>query len=357
MTPPQPICLLLLALVALILPACGGSDEPTVVLYCGVDQDQSRRFGDLFEQQSGIKLDYHGETEAMRSIGLPQRLMDERERPRADVYWSNEIMHMIKLARSGIIAPLPKGVADKFPEAWRDPNGRFISFGARARVFLVNKELLPDPKDWPTKVEDLLDPKYAAMGFTTSMAEPLTGTTYTHAVALLVRDEEKAKTFFKDVADAREKGTMKVVSSNGRVMRLVADKNEKVAFGLTDTDDSYIALTEKNPNLALVYPDGDADGIGTVLLPNTVGLVKGGPNPKEGARLVRWLVSPLVEEELAKSRSAQIPLRPGVPIPDDKRLKWRPGDDFKVMPVDWDEVGKNADTWRDWLVRLFKPAN
>ena len=49
--------------------------------------------------------------------------------------------------------------------------------------------------------------------------------------------------------------------------------------------------------------------------------------------------------------------RPGVPIPDDDHLKWRPGEDFKVMEIDWDEVGKNADTWRDWLVRLFKPAN
>ena len=348
---------LFLALLFLLLPACGGSDDAQVVLYCGVDQDQSRRLADLFEQQTGVSVDFHGETEAMRSIGLPQRIMDERERPRADVYWSNEIMHMVKLARSGVIAPLPKGVADKHPEAWRDPKGRFVSFGARARVFLVNKEHLPDPKDWPSKVSDLLDPKYAQMGFATSMAEPLTGTTYTHAVALLTRDEAAAKQFFQDVAAARQKGAMKVVSSNGRVMRLVAESNEKVCFGLTDTDDSFIALTEKNPNLAVIYPDGDKDGIGTVLLPNTAALVKGGPHPKEGARLLRWLASPVVEEELAHSRSAQIPLQPGVKIPEEPRMKWRPGEDFKVMPIDWNTVGENADTWRDWLVRLFKPAN
>ncbi len=356
MTTPR-LPLLLLTVLALGLTSCGSGDESKVVLYCGVDQDQSRRIGDLFQQQTGVAVDFHGETEAMRSIGLPQRLMDERERPRADVYWSNEIMHMVKLARSGVMAPLPKGVADNIPAVWRDPKGRFVSFGARARVFLVNKDLLPDPKDWPTKVTDLLDPKYATMGFATSMAEPLTGTTYTHAVALLTRDEEGAKQFFKDVAAAREKGTMKVVSSNGRVMRLVAETGEKVAFGLTDTDDSFIALTEKNPNLAVVYPDGHAEGIGTVLLPNTAALVKGGPNPKAGARLLRWLASPIVEEELAHSRSAQIPLQPDVKIPEDPRMKWNPGKDFKVMAIDWHEVGKNADTWRDWLVRLFKPAN
>ena len=351
------LCLLPCILLAAPLAGCGGDDGATVVLYCGVDQDQSRAFADRFRQETDIKVDYHGETEAFRSIGLPQRLMEERQRPRADVYWSNEIMHMEKLCRAGLMAPLPKGVAEAFPEAWRDPGGHYVAFGARARVFLINKELLPDEKDWPRKVEDLLDPKYAAMGYATSMAEPLTGTTYTHAVALLVRDEAKAKSFFEAVAAAREKGTMKVVSSNGRVMRAVADPDEKVCFGLTDTDDSYIALTEKNPNLAVVYPDGGEGEVGTVLLPNTIALVKGGPHPEAGAKLLRWMVSPSIEQQLAESRSAQIPLRPGVPVPAEPRLQWRPGEDFGVMAIDWQTVGENADTWRDWLTRLFKPAN
>lgn len=351
--------LLFCLLMALPLTACGGSDEAKVTLYCGVDQDQSRRIADLFRQQTGVAVDYHGETEAMRSVGLPKRIMEERGRPRADVYWSNEIMHMVHLCKSGVMAPLPTGVAEQFPGAWRDPGGKYVAFGARARVFLVNKELLPDPKDWPRKVEDLLDPKYAAMGYATSMAEPLTGTTYTHAVALLTGDEAGAKKFFQAVAAAREEGTMKVVSSNGRVMRTVADSSGKVCFGLTDTDDSYIALTEKDPkgNLVVVYPDSAEDGIGTVLIPNTAAIVKGGPHPEEAERLLRWLVSPIVEEELARSRSAQIPLRAGVPLPEEARLKWRPGADFKAMAIDWQAVGDNADRWRDWLTRLFKPAN
>ena len=62
-----------------------------------------------------------------------------------------------------------------------------MAFGARARVFLVNTELLPNREDYPSSLEDLLDPKYKAMGLVTCMARPLTGTTYTHAVALLTR--------------------------------------------------------------------------------------------------------------------------------------------------------------------------
>ncbi len=350
------LSLLLLAPLALVA-GCGSEDSSSVTLYCGVDQDQSRSIAKQFTQATSVAVDYHGETEAMRSVGLPKRLMGERQRPRADVYWSNEIMHMVHLCKSGVMAPLPKGLAEDFPKAWRDPNGRYIAFGARARVFLVNKELLPDPQDWPSKVEDLLDPKYAAMGFATSMAEPLTGTTYTHAVALLTRDEPGAKAFFERMAAAREKGTMKVVSSNGRVMRAVSDSAEKVCFGLTDTDDSYIALTEKNPNLVLVYPDDGEAGLGTLLIPNTAALVKGGPHPAEAERLLRWLVSASVEETLAASRSAQIPLREGVPTPDEKRMRWRPGTDFRAMEVDWQAVGENADRWRDWLTRVFKPVD
>ena len=37
-----------------------------------------------------------------------------------------------------------------------------------------------------------------------------------------------------------------------------------------------------------------------------------------------------IEADLALTRSAQIPLREGVDVPDEPRLKWVPGKDFKV---------------------------
>ncbi len=341
--------------LGLVLAACGNDGSAArVVLYCGVDMDQSQAIAQRYEEERSADVDFHGETEKMRSVGLPQRLMLERGRPRADVFWSNEIMHMVYLCNSGVMAPLPPGVADGFPAASRDPAGRYVAFGARARVLLVNTELLPDPKDRPTSVMDLLDPKYARMGLVTSMAEPLTGTTKTHAIVWLTRDEAGAKAFFERVAAAREQGAMRVVMSNGQVMRLVKEKGGKVAFGLTDTDDAWVAMQE-NPKLVIVYPDAGADEVGTLLIPNTAALVKGGPHPAEGAKLLRWLVSKENEARLAASRAAQIPLRPGVTLPKRPQLKWRPGVDFKTMPVDWHAVGDNVDRWAGWLARVFKP--
>jgi iron(III) transport system substrate-binding protein len=346
--------LVLLASFALAVVAGCGGDAPGVVLYCGVDQDQSQAIAKAFEAESGVSVAYYGETEAMRSIGLPQKLLFEKERPRADVYWSNEIMHMVKLVRAGVMDPLPAGLAEEFPAEWRDPKKTYIPFGGRARVFLVNTELLPDEADWPKTLSDLLDPKYAERRLATCMAEPLTGTTYTHAVAMLMRDTEAAKAFFEAVAQAREKGSMKVVGSNGRVMRAVKDSANKVAFGLTDTDDAWIAVQEGKP-VTIVYPDQAEGEPGTVLIPNTAALVRGRPHPKNAEKLLRWLVSSENEERLAASRSAQMPLRAGVPVPADGHVK-RPGVDFRVAEVDWNAVGENADRWRDLLTRLFKSA-
>ena len=330
-----------------------------LVLYCGVDQDQSQPMVARFTEKTGLTATYFGESEAFRSIGLPKRLMREKDSPQADVYWSNEIMHMVDLVEAGVIAPLPDGLAERFPAKWRDPKGNFLMFGARARILLVNLELLPDPVTHPKRVADLLDPKYREMGLYTCMAAPLTGTTYTHAVALLTKDEAGAQEFFEKTAKAGAAGEMKIVASNGRVMRAVSDSAQKVAVGLTDTDDAYIAIKKMQdgtgPDVLVIYPDQGQGEAGAMLIPNTAGIVKGAPRPEAGAEFLDWLSSPEVERELAESPSAQIPVRPDVsPVPEHVK---RPPTDFRAMTVDWYAVGANVNKWHDYLTQLFRPAN
>ncbi len=346
---------LLAALTFFLLPEV--ADD--LVLYCGVDQDQSQPMVERFTEKTGLSATYFGESEAFRSIGLPKRLLREKDAPQADVYWSNEIMHMVDLVEAGVIAPLPEGLAARFPEKWRDPKGHFLMFGARARVFLVNVDLLPDPATHPKRVEDLLAPRYGEMGLFTCMAAPLTGTTYTHAVALLTKDETAAQAFFDRAAKAGAKGEMKIVASNGRVMRAVSDSTQKVAFGLTDTDDAYIAIKKMKdgtgPKVLVIYPDQGEGGAGALLIPNTAGLVAKGPRPEAGAKFLDWLSSADVERELAAGPSAQIPVRPDVsPVPDHVK---RPPTDFRAMDVDWYAVGANVNKWHDYLTQLFRPAN
>jgi iron(III) transport system substrate-binding protein len=122
-----------------------------------------------------------------------------------------------------------------------------------------------------------------------------------------------------------------------------------IAFGLTDTDDARVAVSKGDP-VEVIYPDQGEGGVGTLVIPNTVALVRGGRHAAEGERLLRWLVSADTEKGLAAGPIANIPLRPDVPAP--AHVK-RPGADFRPMSVDWDAVGANRDRWNDLLQTLF----
>jgi iron(III) transport system substrate-binding protein len=336
-------------LVWVLLPP--GTD---VVLYCSVDQDHSQGLVEQFREETGLRVDFQGDVERDKSVGLARRVSEERQAPRCDVFWANEAMNTAWLADAGAFDPLPQDVLDLFPPAFRDPRGQWVAFGLRARVLLVNTELLPDRADWPRRVADLLDPRYGARGLATALARPLAGTTYTHAVALLTRDEAGARAFLEGVARAAAEGRVRITTGNGPAMQLASDASNRVAFCLTDTDDAWDAKRKGRP-VEIVYPDQGEGEWGTLVIPNTLAWVKGRPHPEAATRLLRWLAAPALEARLAHGPSAQMPVRPGVPVPADGHVK-RPGSDFRVAEVDWAQLARNRDRWLDLLDRVLQPA-
>jgi iron(III) transport system substrate-binding protein len=107
-----------------------------------------------------------------------------------------------------------------------------------------------------------------------------------------------------------------------------------------------VAVKQGRP-VGIIWPD--KDGMGTLLIPNTVALIKGGPNPEAGKKLIDFLLSKEVEQMLAFSDSGQIPLRDDVPRPDHvPRLA-----DVKTMPVDYEKVADHMEPMGRFLQELF----
>src|SRR5690606_30886149 len=104
----------------------------------------------------------------------------------------------------------------------------------------------------------------------------------------------------------------------------------RYAFALTDTDDFHVALLKGLP-VAAVFPDQGEGEMGTMLIPNSVAIIKGAPHPEAARKLVDYILSEELEGLLAAARSAQIPLRPGVTGP--KEAQILKIDAFKHM--DW----------------------
>jgi ABC-type Fe3+ transport system substrate-binding protein len=121
-------------------------------------------------------------------------------------------------------------------------------------------------------------------------------------------------------------------------MRQTADPQTEIAFALTDTDDFHVAL-QKGHAVGAVFPDQAEGGLGTMLIPNSVAVVRGGPHPEAAKKLVDFIVSEQVEAILAASKSAQIPVRAAVQGPESA---WILGiDDFRPMVWDADEVASH----------------
>ena len=60
--------------------------------------------------------------------------------------------------------------------------------------------------------------------------------------------------------------------------------------------------------VAIVYPDREPGGIGTLFIPNVLAITKGAPHREAAEALADYLLSPEVEAKLAEGPGVQIPL-------------------------------------------------
>jgi len=334
-----------LVLPILFLAGCGGSGGSGVVrVYCSQDQQYATKILKLFQEETGIRVEPLFDTELTKTVGLVHQIVEEAGRPRCDVFWNNEVVNTIKLQKKGLLLPFRAANAEGIPAEWKDPEGYWVGFAARARVIIVNTRLLPDPATWPRSVLELAAPKWKGR---CCMARPRTGTTLTHFAALYqVMGKEKAEAFFRKIL-ANQVG---LTQGNAHVRRQVSEG--KFAWGLTDTDDFNVARLEGAP-VARVFPD--QEGMGTMVIPNTVCKIKGCPHPAQADRLIEFLLSPKVETLLAEGPSAQIPLHPGVPHPSFVKQpdpEGRPGT-FKSMKWDPVKLGAELDHLAGRLAEIF----
>lgn len=319
------VCLLLLSLAA-----CTDQAAPTVVIYTSVDQPFAEPILAAFEQQTGIRVLAIYDTEAAKTTGLVSRLAAERDNPQADVFWSSEIAQTLWLQDQGLLAVYQSPVADDIPAAFRDPQGYWNGMGYRMRVIIVNTTRVA-PEEYPQTLADLLDPKWGTGEV--GLANPLFGTTATHAAALYANwGPQTALAFFQQL----EAQGVRIVDGNSVVRDMVA--NGDLKLGLTDTDDANTAIQAGKP-VTILFPDQHNQG--ALAIPNTVALVAGGPNPAQGQALIDYLLSAEVEAQLVEDGFLYGSLRTATST------------EIVLMTVNWRSVAEQMETAKSDLQELF----
>ena len=336
----QKYVLCMLMLVMLFFVGCKGKDsgeQQEVVVYTSLDKVFSQPILEAFEKKTGIKVLDVYDSEATKTTGLVNRLIAEKDAPQADVFWNSETGRTIVLKQKDVLAKYVSPSAADIPSTFKDPDGYWTGFAARCRILIYNTDLLRE-KDLPESIFELTERKWKSK---IALAYPLFGTTATHVAALYASmGEVEGKKYFDDL---KANGVM-ITDGNASSRDRVADGT--VPIGFTDTDDAFVAIGQGR-SVGIIWPDKET--IGTLLIPNTVALVKGGPNPEAGKQLIDFLLSPEVERMLAHCDSGQIPLRPGIDTPPHVPSLSQ----IKAMEVDYEKVAGLMESTGRYMQKLF----
>ena len=305
------VCSLLALLGILITPFSAGCGrrpaDQEIVIYISADETIARPIIDAFEDSTGFRVQPVFDTEATKTTGLVSRLLSERERPRADLFWSSECFRMIELQQQGVLEslsgpPFDSWLSDREGQ-WRADDGSWFAFAPRARVLVYVPGRVPAeelPRSWEALAAETWKGRLA-------MADPRFGTTSGHmGVLQAVWGQTRFEAWVEGLA---RNGTALLTTGNSGVVRSVV--SGEYLIGMTDTDDVWAALRQGDEvaQIQLRHLAEGMNGGGTLLIPNTVGLVRGAPNPEGARMLAQWLLSVDVENLLAASDSRNIPLR------------------------------------------------
>lgn len=295
----------------------------TVVVYVSEDQVFSEPVLKDFERETGIQVKAVYDTEETKTTGVMNRLIAEKNNPQADVYWANEPIRGEALKQRGIVTPYHSPNAADIPAAFKDAEGYWTGFSARARVLIINRRV----QEKPSSILAYTDLRWKGKAV---IANPLFGTTTTQVAALFyLWGDGKAKKFMENL----KSNGVKISTSNGESADWVASR--EAGFSLVDSDDAVNCIRQGMP-VEMVCPDQGETQVGCLILPNVAVLIQGAPHPENARKLVDYLLSRETERKLAFADCAQIPLHPGIETPPDV-LKI---EGLKTMPIDYAAMAK-----------------
>lgn len=277
-------------------------DQQSVVLYTSVDDTFAKLIADAFTQETGIKVQILGDTEATKTTGLVTRIQAEMDHPTADVWWSSEPMGTILLDESGALesGAMSGTVPEDWPETLRAQNWSWVGIAMRSRVIAYATDRIDEP---PTTLAQLTHPEYKGL---VGMARPQFGTTRIHMA--MCADQWGTEQFTLWL-EAMEANNIRLYDGNAKVVQAIA--LGEIDVGLTDTDDVY-AGQANGWKIDLAYETQSNHhnwpSLGPTLIPNTVAIIKNAPNPELAKQLAAFLVSPTVEELLYQSTTHNTPI-------------------------------------------------
>lgn len=262
----------LAAVLALVFAGCGGG--PEIVVYTSQDQVYAEPILREFEKTTGIRVKTVFDSEAVKTVGLANRLLAERNYPQCDVFWNNEEFRTHQLAAQDVF---------RENDPWR-------AFGYRSRRIVINTNHLSVAAA-PKSFAELTNSQWAGK---IALAYPLFGTTATHFMALRQLWGELR---WLELCRALHANRPFLVDGNSVVVKFVG--RGEAWIGMTDSDDIAAGQREGLPIVSMPISED------SLLIPNTVAVIRNAPHPDRAQQLLEYLVQPNVVDQLVALRALE----------------------------------------------------
>lgn len=154
------------AAIGLVAVSCGDDEssdatttptgEPasgSITVYSGRNEDLVLPILEQFTDETGIEVEFR----AGDSGELAAQLITEGDASPADLFFSQDAGALGAVEKAGLLTALPSELLDIVAPSYRSSSGQWVGTSGRARVFVVNPDLVDDP---PTTIDELLDPRW-----------------------------------------------------------------------------------------------------------------------------------------------------------------------------------------------------
>jgi iron(III) transport system substrate-binding protein len=290
---------LVFAMMAVLLSACGGSDSGagSLTVYSGRSDTLVAPLIEQFAETTGIDV----QVRYAKTPQLAATLLEEGGNTPADVFFAQDPGSLG--AVSGLLAPLSKDVLQRVPEWAVSPTSVWVGVSGRARTVVYNTETLT-PADLPEDLTGFIDPKWKGrMGWAPTNASFQTMITAMRSIW----GEEKTLQWLKDI----KANDPKVYPKNTPIVAAAAAG--EIDVGLVNHYYLHRFLAEEGDSLGARNYHPPAGGPGAIVMVAGVGILSASDNKENAQKFVDFLLSEESQRYFVE-KTFEYPLASGIPV-------------------------------------------
>ena len=258
-----------------------------LVIYSGRNRPDLTPVYNLFEKLTQTQI----VVEKIYHHVVGQRVIAERNAPCADLLLTNSQLAVEMIRDAGVFEPYPAPVAQAYPEWLRAPDYSWLSFTAWPRVAMINRAVLPDPAEWPRRLDDLTEPRFKHRVACAALVEM---TTVAQFAGLRV---VKGDAWTENLIARLRANDMRVYPSNLDTREALIQEGLAAAFA--NSSNAHVFYLEGNP-VAEAWLDQDDGDVGTHVEAHTVAVLRGCGHPAAARDFIDFLLSPEIQSFLAR---------------------------------------------------------